>query len=64
MSGMYYTPKNLECSVNILFHGYDCKDRTKNVNDWCDNCKKKYIKTYDAASGSGNFLNDIAKNLR
>jgi hypothetical protein len=60
--GMYYAPKDLSCQVNILIKGWDCKDRTKDASDWCDNCKEKYIKIIDPASGSGNFLNDITKN--
>ena len=60
--GAYYTPKDLSCQVNILIKGIDCKDRTKDTSDWCDNCKEKYIKIIDSASGSGNFLNNITKN--
>lgn len=60
--GMYYTPKDLECKINIMIKGLDCKTRTNDVNDWCENCKEKYLKPIDPASGSGNFLNDIMKN--
>ena len=55
MTGTYYTPKNLECQVNIMVKGLDCKSRTSNANDWCENCKEKYLKVADPASGSGAF---------
>lgn len=60
--GMHYTPKDLECKMNIMIKGLDCKTRTKDVNDWCENCKEKYLKPIDPASGSGNFMNEIIKN--
>lgn len=61
-TGMYYTPKDLECQANIMIKGIDCKDRTKDTGDWCDHCKEKYIKIIDPANGSGNFLNNIVQN--
>ena len=59
---LYCTPKKLECYVNIMIFGLDCKDRTKDTSDWCDNCKQKYINVIDPASGSGSFLNNILQN--
>lgn len=61
--GMYYTPKSLECKINIMIKGLDCKTRTDDVNDWCDNCKDKYLKIADPSTGSGAFLKHAADGL-
>lgn len=59
MTGMYYTPKKLECQINVMVKGLDCKSRTANTGDWCENCKEKYgAKPLDTASGSGAFLSN------
>jgi hypothetical protein len=55
MNGEYYTPKEFECRVNIMIKDMDCKSRTSDQNQWCENCKKKYL-VVDIASGSIGFL--------
>lgn len=63
MTGAYYTPKELKCTVNIMVKGLDCKSRTDNVDDWCKNCKEKYLKVTDPASSTGAFLKQAADGL-
>lgn len=55
---MYYTPKELECKTNIMIKGLDCKSRTSDSSQWCENCKEKYLKVANPSVGTGAFLNN------
>jgi hypothetical protein len=61
--GKYYTPKKLECQINNMVKGLDCKSRTDNINDWCENCKEKYLKIADLSTGTSAFLKSAADSV-